>query len=387
MGPVNELLQKAGDFIEKGVFSEAFHIASAIAPQCINAIEEIDDSDGECGGAIDDAFRITKDILGKSDDEKLKKEVYKWVLQQMDNPDYNNYGCSEVLEEVVLTSAPTAEEIAMAHETINQQIAKAAEGEGWSKQFYLKKYLQYKIQLLTKEGKSSETGKIIDDNLHISEFREIRVNEQVAANNLDKAIDLILEGITIAEKENLSGTVKEWKEKLLSVYEQLNDIEHIRKTASDLFFSSRYDIKFYRILKKAYPTYDWLTEREKIITLLSSESFSGYILSNIFIEEKLWNKLFELVKKGPGTDALMNYSKYLKKDYSAELIEMFKLVLRKFTERNTGRGAYISLAGYLKEMATLNGGLPAAKALKAELLATYKNRPALKRELSNLWNE
>jgi len=35
-----------------------------------------------------------------------------------------------------------------------------------------------------------------------------------------------------------------------------------------------------------------------------------------------------------------NYSGYLKNDYSPELVEMFKPLLRKYAEKNTGRPAY-----------------------------------------------
>jgi hypothetical protein len=387
MGPIDELLQKAYDFIEKGVFTEAFFIASAVAPQCIDIMEEIDDSNGECGGAIDEAFRITKAILEKSTDEKLKKEVYNWVLDQLDNHDYENYGCSDVLEEVFLTGTQTPEEITMAIETVDQQIERYEKGEGWSKQYHIHKYLQYKIRFLTKDGKFSEAEKIIDENLHMSEFRKIRVDEQIAVHHFDEAISMIMEGIKIAEQEDLPGITKSWKEKLLSVYQQPNDIENIRKTATDLFFSGRYEMNFYRILKDTWFNDDWLKQREKIIALLSSKPHSESPLANIYIEEKLWNNLFKLVIQDPGINTLMNYSGYLKNDYSQELIGMFKPLLRKYAERNTGRPAYQELVRYMKEMAALNGGVIAAKALKAELLITYKNRQAMKQELSHLWNE
>lgn len=82
MSNVYNLLRKADEFIEEDNYKEAFYIAAAVAPECIEAIQSMDDSDGECGGAINDSFNIVSKILELSDDETLRNEIFEWILQE-----------------------------------------------------------------------------------------------------------------------------------------------------------------------------------------------------------------------------------------------------------------------------------------------------------------
>ena len=106
-------------------------------------------------------------------------------------------------------------------------------------------------------------------------------------------------------------------------------------------------------------------------------------LSQIYIEEQMIDELFEIVSSSNSIHTIIKYTNHLKSKYTAELLEYYKVAIEIQAEQ-TGRNVYVSLVQYLKQMANLKGGLPAAKALKILLLNQYKNRPAMKEELGKL---
>jgi hypothetical protein len=106
----------------------------------------------------------------------------------------------------------------------------------------------------------------------------------------------------------------------------------------------------------------------------------------IFIEEKMFDRLFESVKthhkKWPSIRNLEEYRDFLQKDYAPELVRMFKECLQKEVEISSSRPQYAELADHLKHLAGIPGGKEVAVALREEWLVTYKNRRAMKEELS-----
>lgn len=74
---------------------------------------------------------------------------------------------------------------------------------------------------------------------------------------------------------------------------------------------------------------------------------------------------------------------FFKSRYPSELLEYYKAAIE-IEAKQTGRNVYTGLVRYLKQMAKLKGGLPAAKALKEQLLKEYNNRPAMKEEFNKL---
>ncbi len=392
MNPIYELLQKADCFFENNNHKEVFNIVSAITPECVEAIQYMDDSNGECGGAISDSFNTISKILESGVNESLKNEIFEWLLQQAYNPDYNSYGCADELEPLLVDAADIPDKINKVHKFLDQQLKNAAKAEEWSKEYRTQKYLQFKTELYKKSGENEKAEKIITDNIRISEFREIIVNEQLDKGNYKKVIQLIEDGIKIAIEDNYSGIVTRWKEKLLDIYKQENNILEIKKYASELFFNGHYEMEYYRILKSTYSSNEWLNEKENIISRIikkhEKKSHFGYYFSDpvatIYIEEGMWDRLFNLVKQNPRINILLNYTQYLKKSYSSELVEMYKLAIMDYAEKNTGRGAYIELVNYIKKMLDLQGGKEQARLITSQLLEKYKNRPAMKDEFRKL---
>ncbi len=392
MLPVHSLLAKAEEHIEKANFREAFSIASAIAPECIEAIQFMDDSNGECGGVIEEAFQIIDILLKTTNNTGFANEVYEWLYGQMQNNDYENYGCCDSLEDVFFKWSDRPERLLVAYSLIDQQIMSVESEKSWNAEYKITKYLQYKMMLLQKEGKGAEIERLIDENIHISDFRKIRVEQYIEQNDHKRAIQLINEGIKIADQNREYGTVRQWKKKLLDIYQATNNSTQQRAISKDLFSDNPDSIEYFQIYKGTFSDADWAQAREEIITNLKPKksthffgnSFSHH-LAQVYIEEKMWNRLFEEVQSNNSIQILSHYTKCLRTNYSTELVSLYRDRITNYAQ-NTGRKIYKELVGYLKQMAGLKGGLPEAKLLKAELLDTYQNRRAMKDEFGKLWS-
>ena len=390
MNDVTQFQIKADDYYSKGNLNEAFCISAAIALEGVKAIQYMDDSSGECGGAIYETFQVIENILNNNKtSHELKERIFNWLYEQVQNSDYRNYGVGDSLEPLFFNTAASLKQMDIAYKFIDAKIIELDKEDGWSKKYYLQSYLGQKINLLQSEGRTAEADNIIDMYLDFEKFRQIRVEQALAANNPEKAEKLILDGIKIALHDDAPGTAHQWKDQLLELYKQQKQAFKYNKLARELFIENTSDIKYYKIYKQTSPKSGWKELRNKLITELKNKKRGYYSgipiddLAKIYIEEQMIDELFEIVSSSNSIHTIIKYTNHLKSKYAAELLEYYKAAIEIQAE-NTGRNIYATLVQYLKQMAKLKGGLPAAKALKDLLLNKYKNRPAMKEEFTKL---
>jgi len=389
MRDVDHFLMKADDYFSKNNYNEAFCIAAAIAMEGVKAIQYMDDSSGECGGAIYESFKVVENILSSKISEELKERVFNWLYEQVQNSDYRSYGVGDSLEPLFFDTAASFKQLDIAYKFIDTKINELDKEDGWSKKYYMESYLGQKINLLQSESRTAEANHIIDTYLHFEKFRQIRVEEALSENNFEKAEKLIFDGIKVAERENAPGKVHQWKDQLLELYKSQKETFKYNKLARELFVENTSDIKYFKIYKQTSPTDGWEDKRNKLIAELKSRKRGYYAgisiddLAKIYIEEQMIEELFEIVSSSNSIHTIVKYTNHLKSKYPAELLEYYKAAIEIQAE-HTGRNVYKELVKYLKQMAKLKTGLPAAKALKVSLLNKYKNRPAMKEEFRGL---
>lgn len=389
MQQVYDLLARADEFIEDENYKEAFYIAASVAPACIDAIQDMDDSNGECGGAINDAFEVIWKIFKSNAGTTLKNEAFDWLLDEAGNPDYDDYGCDDNLYPRLVEAVDTPEKATRVLAFLDNQIENAASKEGWSKEYHTKQFMGLKIDVLNKIGQEAKAQKIITDNIHIHDFRKIVVEKCMAENNSEEAIRLIHEGIGIAVKGNYAGVVTNWKEMLMDIYKKQNNTKELRAIAKELYYSGRYEMKYYREYKATFGKEEWDTESGKIISLHQKEKGSGFPfyylpsnLANVYIEEKMWGELYELLQNNININALLQYSHYVVNDYAPGLVQLYKEAIENAAERASDRRGYHEIATYILKMAEIAGGSSSAKLLTTSLLEKYNKRPAMKDELT-----
>lgn len=373
--------QKADNYFEKGNHNEVFCIAAAMATECIEAIQNMDDSAGECGGYIFDAFELIEKVFYRTENNDLKSRIFQWLLKEVKNEDYNNFGVEDALEPLFFGIAKSLARYNEAHNFIDERLAEISNKEHWMRRYAQTKYLEHKINLLQAQNKTEAANDIIDNNMHLQGFRRIRVEELLSKENYQEAVKMIQEGINIANDNGEAGTVQNWKDILLDVYKKTNP-EQYSKLSLELFLENPRELNYYKIYKSTIPAEQWKDECTKIISKLKgmNNGFRGVgstYLAQIYIEEHMIDDLFQLTASSNDIHTLIRYTPHLKSKYNNELIEYYKAAIEIVAEA-TGRNVYENIVQYLKMMAQLKGGEIAAEALKNELLNTYKNRPAMR---------
>jgi len=389
MNDVYPFLIKAEACCSKGHMNDAFGIASAIAMEATRAIQHMDDSTGQCGGVIDEAFLMIERILNNKISDDLKEKIFNWLYAQVKNSDYNDYGVGDQLEPLFFETALSLKQLDIAYKFIDDKIDQLDTEDTWNKDYYLQIYLGQKVNLLRQEDRILEADKIIDSNLHLEEFRQIRVEEAISDNHFSKAEKLIHAGIKIAKQNDALGTVHEWKDRLLELYKQGEESSKYNNLSRELFVENTSSINYFRIYKQTSSQESWEEQRTKLIAELKSqkrEYYNGIFiddLANIYIEEQMTDELFELVKSSNSVHSTIKYTKYLKDEYPSGLLVCYKSAIEAQAV-HTGRKVYEELVGYMEQMSKLENGLEAAKAIKNALLEKYKNRPAMKEEFGKL---
>ena len=319
---VNQFLNKADNYYNQGNLNEVFCISAAIAKEGVRAIQYMDDSSGECGGAIYEAIEKIEIVLNETESIELKKKIFNWLYEQAQNPDYNNYGVGDSLEPLFFKAAASLKQMDIAYNFIDAKIIELEKKDGWSKKYYLQSYLGQKINLLQDEGRTEEADNIIDTYLHFEDFRKIRVEQALSENNSSKAEKLILGGIKIAQQDDAPGIVHQWKDQLLELYSQHTENTKYNKLARELFVENTSDIKYFKIYKQTSPKDDWGQKRDKLIAELKNKKrgyyngISLHDLAKIYIEEQMIEELFEIVSSSNSINTIIKYTNHLKSKYS-----------------------------------------------------------------------
>jgi len=386
---IQKLISQAETHIKNQKQYEAFSIFSAVAMESIDMMHYIDDSDGDLGDIINEAFSMIDKMMESNAENELNTIIFNWFLEQVKNKDYDDFGCADELEPIFFGRAQKPSNVKYAYQFIDEQLKALNKKDSFSKMYHSTKYLKFKIDLLKWEGKNDEAEEIINQNMNLFDFRQLKIDEAIENEDYPKAILLLNEGIILSQKERLSGVETRYRELLLHIYTKTKDLKNVKLVSKQLL-DDHFSIENYRNYKKNCLPDEWQDECLKIIANLSKknpsrlfDSVFNHNLASVYIEEKMFDKLLESLKLSNSLPIIDSYKKHLPENFSDDLIVLYKKGILKYAE-NAGRDIYSNIVGYLRNMATLKNGEAEAKRIRLELLEVYKNRKAMKEEFGKL---
>lgn len=378
---VNDFLIKAENYLKKGYYMEAFYIAAAIASEGCKAIQYMDDSAGQCGAAIYDAFDMIEMILSENNSHELDENIFHWLHEQVKNPDYNNYGIGDQLEPLYFITAIKFNKFIDAHELIRNKLKELKSADNWIKNYYTAEYLQYKMKLLAAEGRKEEAQQIVEENINLNEFRKIKVKQLLDDKNFNEAEEYIREGIEQSRRGKYPGLVIDWHKQLLELYNLTKDKSQQLEETRWLFKNdNRNQNEHLKNLKKLIAKNDWPAERDELISWARKND--EHYLFNIYESEGMKAELFALLKKKPSFHQLQHYENLLIDDYTTEMLELYRISLNHIAEISNSRNQYQDFARNLKRVKQLPGGKELVEELLANYRIEYKRRRAMIEELS-----
>lgn len=396
---IGALIADVESMIAKQHFKDAFAISSAMLKEIMNVIQYCDDSDGIIGDTVSEIILLIHH-LAKAAPLPLLENVFTFLLSEMKDDVYFEYGDFGYelfsLFEYLSFHLSRSEEF-LNH--INSQISLLnGEYDSYRRNFFTKR----KIEFLRLSGNHAEVEKLIRENLEIVEVRQGEVNKYIEKQDYASAKSLINEGIEIALKKDHTGTASNWKKELLRIAILENDIPAIRTYTKYFAFDRDFSKAYYNQWKSTFTETEWAVIIEEYIAeivkkiVYRNEANKGKywynenpplltVLGPVFIEEKFWDRLFDLVKKETNLDVILQYSTLLSKHYPNEILALLLPAFEFEGDRASARNHYAYLAAKMKKAIKdipefKDGIISMANLLKSK----YPRRPAMVDELSKI---
>lgn len=247
---LNNYFEKAISLIKSNCQEEAMTILLHLMREIGKNYEKCDDYNGVLGGLCQTTAELVTEMIETGLPASLQQKLTDEIEQLIKNSNYDNYDLAdlnELLCAITLKTSNFDNGIRIHRRNIKNE----------PDTLRTSSLVLTKIELLENADKKAEIEKVISSYLYLPEIRKIRLKKWISEKQYEKALTLIDEGISQAEKKGYPGSASHWKDKKLSAYRLMGNKEKAIELAENLFVNGRESIKYYPILKAIIPTEKW----------------------------------------------------------------------------------------------------------------------------------
>ncbi|RYM33005.1 hypothetical protein ERX46_13215 [Brumimicrobium glaciale] len=356
-------------------YKVAINICSALLEEMTEAIQFSDDSGGDIGGIIENAYQMLLDISTKNISADLKKELFDYCIFTFNKGLFKGWSWHIGMLTIAYNLIDSITDIDIILNCLDTMQDK-----------YERKNAQnFKLEILEKHKGKEEVQNFIELHIDNPTIRKDEIEKAVENQDFNRAKQLLLDGIKF-DQEDRPGLVNEWYDLLLKIAQFQNDKSKLIEYARYLFINSfKPKVDYYEILKQNVAKKEWKELLEDLISEISPKKSWNYSekVRSIFIKEQWWDRLFLMLKENLSLENIANNEEYLSKDYNEELIKLYKERISSYLERFEGRNNYKTACSYLKRMKKLSD-LEGFIAFVNSIKTTYPKRKALLDELNKL---
>ena len=372
---MHKITDEINTLVDNGEYDLVFEVARTILETIPDT--DIDDSNGTTGEVADSCIEIIERILESilHNENALAKKILDYILNETKTEYLSNYA----IDLYPLLDLYVERNIYL--DEIEEGLLDALE-VGHSKDYFWNAefYVDILVDIYNKE-ESKE--KIINLLKKYSSDKSIclrLVEEYLKENNINGAITLLK---TILKET----TDRDYAYKLSDIYKKENMMEEYKDILYKLLYElDKYNIDVYKKIKHLYSNKDWLIERDNIINKITKEESFHYYedkLLNIYIEEKMYDDIFNTIKN-EDISTIMRYEEYLLPKYNKELISIYVKCCKSFASKAFNRKMYSELARDMLHIKKMKNSNNEYSILLEEMREKYHNRPAMQDELSQV---
>ncbi len=372
---IDPIITIAEKQLESRNYLNVIYICTALMEEMTEAIQFSDDSNGSIGGIIDSSYEMLYDIASKNISDDIKTELFNYCITAFEKRLFDGWdwhtGILNIAYEIT-DNENEADIIIKCLDTVNGEYER-------------ERAQSFKLDIISKYKDKKEVQKFIDRHITNSSIRNAEIEKSIKNKDFEKAIKLCKDGIEY-DKKDKPGLVKNWYNWLLKIAQSQNNKSKIIEYSRFLFIDNFHpEQDYYQLLKQEIEPNKWKDFLEEIIKEITPKGGWRYdeLVRKIYINEKWWDRLFFLLKENTSLENIENNEKYLSKDYSQELIQLYSDRLVKYVERFMGRNHYQTACRYLRRMKKL-GGNEKVNELIEYFIKTYSKRKALLDELSRV---
>lgn len=373
---VDELLDSAKKQISWGSYQNAVWICFAVLEEMVDVLNEADDSNGDIGGCVDEAFYVLGEMATTCNSTAIRRQIFDFCSDKFDKGVFEGWDWHNGLLSLAAQLAETDDDF----DRVMALAEKKQKSEYSNEEVQLIKY----GLLLDRKGETV-ANQFLEQNMDNPKFRRMAIEKALEQKNYARAIKLAEDGVKTDMKDK-PGLAKEWYDWLLKIAQAQNDTSKIIEYARYLLIDNfRNEQDYYQILKENVKPEEWETVINSIVHEIKTKRrwYDTELVGNIYIREEKWDKLWEMVKENPSLSVIERYETCLSKHYSEEMTDLYASQILDYLEHNMGRDQYQTACRYIRRMIKL-GGKAKADQLITQLRTLYAKRPALMQELDRV---
>lgn len=357
-------------------YSKAFELMNYIFVLIGNV--DMDDSDGETGMLADQIYQLWLELLTKVNADE-KQEMFRWFTAHLDGSiiDY----LEEYIEQIIMEEFKEKEYVQQKLLFVAEKIKEAEKmNSGWSGSYVIGKWALVYLSLLElQKCDKSEIENFCRKHWKNSSVRKYYIDKCVKAKEYEAALKTLDESMAI-DKE-FRGLVADYSQKKKEIYLLKGDkAAYVNQLWELVLNHEAGKLETYRELKKQYKPEEWVEKREEIFKKLPKRVRK----SEFYKEEKLYDRLLQVVMSSSELYILEEYAGVLKKNYPEQILKKYKEEVGKMAGYAGGRQVYQEIVFLLRKMKKIKGGSKMVEAMVADWKVRYKNRPAMMDELGKL---
>ena len=339
---------------------------------------DMDDSDGGTGMLADRIYQFWLELLTKVDVDE-KKEMFCWFTEHLDGSiiDY----LEEYIEQIIMEEFSEQEYEPLKKQFIEDMIKRSdLKDSDWSRSYHTGKWAVRFLGITEKqENAHAQIEEFCRKYWHNSEVRKYYIDHCLKYRDYPQALKALDESISM--DKSYRGLIAEYSRKKKEIYLLQGDKDAYTEQLWKLVLEDDAgNPEVYKELKNQYTLKEWEYKREELF-----EKLPGYAsVDQLYKEEKLYDRLLDLVMQSSGLFLLQQYEDDLKKIYPEQLLQKYRTEVNNMAAYAGDRKKYQQLVGLLRKMKKIRGGSEAVKEIVAEWETKYRNRPAMMDELGRL---
>ena len=384
--PMNELLRQAQIQLDKKQYLGPVQLGQVL----LEEISERFATDMDNSGYLQDFIRqglqfFEATFASDFASQTLKNDLWDYLLAQCPNPKYLDYGGDfhqTMMELLVEYAAPGAAETRL-HGILDECLRKAtAPGTAeYLREFRRNYWLGWKIDLYRRHNRTAEANALVDANLHIPEFRRIKIEAAIEAERWEEAEALLQEALAHPQHPNIT---LRWKQLQLRIAQLRGDRARIRALGLELFRTDHFRLEHFKIVKASYPPAEWPAAARAIIDDLAKHNHIADFLLPVLEEEQDWPGMLARIRKEGRFDLLLRYEAVMLEYFPHEAENLYVAWLRQTASQASNRDDYKQVAALLQNLVKYPTGAEQAAALLRDLQTRYGRRPAMLEELAKV---
>ncbi|RAJ94466.1 hypothetical protein LX87_04353 [Larkinella arboricola] len=385
---IRTFLVTGHQFLAQKNYRDALTVSRVVIVELVNLLERCDDSAGYLSGTISDAIHLLTQLASSEETaQPLREQLFDFLSVELKKSNYFEYAdfgarLLDTAFQVTLRMSEPDRFLAL----IDQLIPLHRDNY----QDYTQHLLRTtQIRFLKAIGRTDEVRRLTQESLDIVEVRQEVVAEAVEAGQFAQARALVQEGIRLAEQKKHPGTIRRWQEQLLAIAYRENDIPTIRHWTKAFAFEpgQAVSLPYYRQWKQTFSAREWADEYNALIRSITQTAAQHtsqrkavwfyepdtlfHQLAPLYVEEKQWAALLNLVQEQPSLERLQQAHPHLAARFPTEMLALYLPVLEKLGEKAADRSEYRRLAQLI---ALLKSDIPESIPVMNALIKLLKDK-------------